>query len=172
MENKPCKNSNLDGFIDKINQNFLNLNGPHLKLLKSMFIFIDQIETLRKADLQKHGFSEGRMMVLITLWFHQHKMNSSEVAQHIGVTRATMTGLVDGLEKDSYIQKVHCKEDRRVQYLELTDKGHQFLNTIIPEHFGCWKNFTQELDNKDAEEMSLLFDKLFSVMKTSFDCKN
>lgn len=169
MENKPCRNKNLEGFIEKINENYLQLNGPHLRLLKSMFSFIDQIETLRKADLQKHGFSEGRMLVLITLWFNNHKMNSSEVAQHIGVTRATMTGLVDGLEKDAYIQKLHCTEDRRVQYLELTEKGHQFLNSIIPEHFGCWKNFTQELNNKDAEDMSQLFDKLLTVMKSSFE---
>ena len=52
-----------------------------------------------------------------------------------GVTRATITGLVDTLEKDGLVTRAPHHEDRRMLSVALTGKGSALLREILPGHF-------------------------------------
>ena len=51
------------------------------------------------------------------------------------MTRATITGLVDTLERDGLVTRQHDSGDRRMMLIHLTPKGHSALREILPGHF-------------------------------------
>ena len=59
----------------------------------------------------------------------------AELADAAGVTRATMTGLIDTLERDGYVVREPDPSDRRMLSVRLTSKGEQFLQEFLPGHF-------------------------------------
>jgi DNA-binding MarR family transcriptional regulator len=91
--------------------------------------------------LSDHGVSSGRFTVLMLLLKRQtcgdkgETITPAELAEMAGCTRATMTGLVDTLERDSLVKRVPDAKDRRMMTVSLTAKGTTLLNKILPGHF-------------------------------------
>jgi DNA-binding MarR family transcriptional regulator len=85
-------------------------------------------------SLSEHGISEGRFYVLAYLTMEEIEGNTevrpSDIAKNIGVTRATITGLLDGLERSGTVQRRQPSRDRRTQIVSLTAKGHEALSDI------------------------------------------
>lgn len=94
----------------------------------------DELVAQLQASLDQFGISEGRMRVLAQLLDHDGPATHSELASASGVTKGTITGLIDGLERDGLVRRSACPSDRRVSYIELTNKGERMLKTILPGH--------------------------------------
>ena len=94
-------------------------------------------ECATQQALEPYGLSEGRFYVLAHLFSEEivgHKDPSpSEIAESLGVTRATITGLLDGLERDGFLERHHDSSDRRALTIHMTGKGRGFLERFIPE---------------------------------------
>jgi MarR family 2-MHQ and catechol resistance regulon transcriptional repressor len=58
----------------------------------------------------------------------------SNVAGHIGISSAGMTGLADKLETLSLISRTSYRTDRRKLYLDLTESGVDFVNKLKQLH--------------------------------------
>ena len=88
------------------------------------------------APLQEFGISRGRWNILMYLSIEEMLGNDapspSGIADGLGVTRATMTQLLDGLEHDQNIERRNVGHDRRAQAIFLTDEGRHLFNQIIP----------------------------------------
>ncbi|HZL47003.1 MAG TPA: MarR family transcriptional regulator [Opitutaceae bacterium] len=83
-----------------------------------------------------HNISQGRLVVLMLLSHDpQRPANPADLADRSNVTRATMTGLIDTLERDGFVKREHAPDDRRMMSLRLTDEGRAFLDKILPEYF-------------------------------------
>jgi DNA-binding MarR family transcriptional regulator/CheY-like chemotaxis protein len=82
----------------------------------------------------KLGISQTKLAVLMYLNREPEFCTSpSELAKHCGVSRAAMTGLLDGLENDGYVERDSHPSDRRALTITLTPKGQQFLDWIAPQ---------------------------------------
>src|SRR3990167_8470587 len=56
--------------------------------------------------LSQHGLLQGRWWVLILLMREDDRTSApSTLAEKAGVSRATMTGLLDGLERDGLVER-------------------------------------------------------------------
>jgi len=114
--------------------------------------------------LEPYGLSEGRFFVLCCLFFEEivgHKDPSpSEIAEHLGVTRATITGLLDGLERDGFLERHHDSKDRRALTIHLTDKGRGVMDRFIPEQFPRIKAQVFQLSPEDKQTLIALLAKL------------
>jgi DNA-binding MarR family transcriptional regulator len=88
------------------------------------------------APLQEYGISRGRFNILMHLSIEEMLSNEapspSGIAENLGVTRATMTQLLDGLEHDQMIERRNVGHDRRAQAIYLTDEGRRLFSQIIP----------------------------------------
>ena len=79
-----------------------------------------QVENLTKSfgDLVlfeniSFGLSEGRFIVLFLLDSVPRGVAPNKLAEQAGVTPATMTGLIDGLERDNLVNRQADPDDRR-----------------------------------------------------------
>jgi DNA-binding MarR family transcriptional regulator len=80
--------------------------------------------------------------------------NPAELADRAGVTRATMTGLIDTREKDGYVKREPDPSDRRMMTVTLTPKAEAFMRGMLPGHFRMITEVMGDLD--DAERRTLV----------------
>lgn len=89
------------------------------------------------AMLAPHGLSEGRFVLLFLLDAAGAGIAPKALAEQAGVTRATVTGLLDGLEREALVERQADTEDRRGVQVRLTRKGKQLATTVFAQH-GRW----------------------------------
>jgi MarR family transcriptional repressor of emrRAB len=86
--------------------------------------------------LARHGLSQGGFMTLIVLNRDpDEEVTPSLLASKVGVTRATVTGLLDTLAKAGLIERIQHHGDRRQVLVRLTAKGRKRLNGMLPGYY-------------------------------------
>ena len=110
------------------------------------------------ACLSKHQLLQGRWWILILLMREDSKTATPSVlAEKAGVSRATMTGLVDGLEQGNLVARIYTKDDRRSVQIKLTEAGQAKLDKVMPDYYRRVRKCMQSLDeNKRAQLQQVL----------------
>ncbi|WP_329571520.1 MarR family winged helix-turn-helix transcriptional regulator [Kitasatospora sp. NBC_01266] len=88
-----------------------------------------------EAHFGRFGLSAGRYRLLADLEDHGGEKSPSQLAAGLGVSRATVTGLVDGLEREGLVARRSSREDGRATVVVLTARGAERLREMAPEHF-------------------------------------
>jgi len=78
----------------------------------------------------------------------------SLLAEKTGVTRATMTGLIDSLEQSGLVVRVFDKADRRSVIIRLTEAGQAKLDVVMPDYYRRLRQCMQGLDDTKREELN------------------
>lgn len=103
----------------------------------------DELYEVKADFVRSHNISNGRFTVLILLSAGSMDggtegpapRSPADLADMAGVTRATMTGLIDTLEKDGLVRREADPGDRRAMLVHLTDAGLAFAQEILPGYF-------------------------------------
>lgn len=124
----------------------------------------DSVFRVLNGHLSKHVMSQGRFTVMMLLWekpegkFH----TPAELADKAMVTRATITGLVDTLEKEGLVTRAHSVLDRRNVHVELTAKGREVIQGILPEHFRLMAQLLEPLSHPERKTFLNLLIKIIN----------
>ncbi len=119
-----------------------------------------------ESQLARHNISQGRFGVLMSLLNNcrnddgQAALSPAGLADRTGVTRATMTGLIDTLERDGLVTRAHDTEDRRMMVVGLTLRGRELLHEILPDHFKRMAMLMQSLDEAERKTLVQLLNKI------------
>jgi DNA-binding MarR family transcriptional regulator len=114
-----------------------------------------------------HNISQGRFVVLMLLSHDPERpANPGDLADRSNVTRATMTGLIDTLERDGFVKREHAPDDRRMMSVRLTDEGRAFLDKILPEHFRRIASLMSRLTEAERKTLVALMGKIQQGMST------
>ncbi|WP_458120523.1 MarR family winged helix-turn-helix transcriptional regulator [Paenibacillus sp. Z6-24] len=111
--------------------------------------------------LMERGLSQGKMRILTSLLIRKKPLLPSELAKSAGVTRSTMTGLINGLEKDGLIRR-GAHEDRRMTAIHLTEEGEALLMATLPEYA---RVVTSVMSQLTEEEQGMLQQLLYKLRK-------
>jgi DNA-binding MarR family transcriptional regulator len=112
------------------------------------------ISTALDALLAKHGLLQGRWWVLVLL-LRQEDMTSSpsDLAEKAGVTKATMTGFIDGLEREGLVSRFLDTTDRRKFLIRLSVAGQKKLDEVMPEYIHCVTQFMNVLEKTEKRAL-------------------
>jgi DNA-binding MarR family transcriptional regulator len=111
--------------------------------------------------LSQHGLSQGRFLALIVMYrTPEEKISPSQLAAKVGVTRATMTGLLDGLEKEGLVERQGSAKDRRKIRIRLTEKGCKVLERMLPDYYRRIAKLMENLSPAEREKMVTLLEKI------------
>jgi DNA-binding MarR family transcriptional regulator len=114
-----------------------------------------------EMNFARHGISQARFTVLALLNRNPGiGLNPAEIASRAGVTRATITGLLDGLEEEAFIRREESRLDRRRCNIWLTDKGREFLDAIMPDHFRRIGGIMSCLPEEERCRLNQLLEKI------------
>lgn len=123
------------------------------------------------ACLSEHGLLQGRWWVLILLMREDNKTSTpSLLAEKAGVSRATMTGLLDGLERDGLVKRVFDDEDRRRLSIVLTDAGQAKLDDVMPDYYARLRVCMAGVDETSRQALEATLMKI-SAGLTAFSAK-
>jgi DNA-binding MarR family transcriptional regulator len=153
------KYDTLQRFADRYAEMDVTAVQTFLTLLR---VASDVIENL-DACLARHDLLQGRWWVLILLMREENLSASpSTLADKAGVTRATMTGLLDSLERSELIERIPNPADRRMLNVKLTDKGQKRLDEVMPDYYARVAQVMRELSGKDRAMLIEMLQKVGS----------
>lgn len=113
------------------------------------------------GSLEEHGISHGRFTVMNILNRNPDQgLCPAELADKAGVTRATMTGLLDGLEEDGLVAREGHLADRRMLTVRLTKKGIGFLEKVLPGYLKRLNVAMSPLSSEERHTLAALLNKL------------
>ncbi|NPC93760.1 MarR family transcriptional regulator [Bacillus sp. WMMC1349] len=157
MVDSKLRNSQKHKQIMKNAANYSNVDLSSLDLFLALLGVSKKMTHIIDHYFKNYGLSEGKFTVLMLLLdAPNHTLSPTELARQSNVTKATITGLLEGLARDSYIERRHVKEDRRKVTITLTAKGKEYLLRFLPDHF----DKISDLIGDNSEEENRLFIKM------------
>ncbi len=144
--------------FEDLAQRYERMDIPSVQALVKLLRTGSDLLTGFEKRLGTYGLSQGRFLILVILnRTPKTPLTPSGLAEKLGVTRATMTGLVTGLEKDQLITRQADSVDKRKIHIRLTAKGIQRLESILPDYYDRINSLMQGLSlNQKTTLISLL----------------
>ncbi len=97
-----------------------------------------QLGCLISAELdrsfRRRGLSGAAFNVLRVLGQSGGSACPHEISERLFVSRATVTGLIDSLERRRLVRRLPHAQDRRMVRVEITGPARQLLAELMPEH--------------------------------------
>ena len=110
-------------------------------------------------SIRSFGLTEPQFAVLETLG-HLGSMTIGTLCKKQLVSGGNMTLVVDNLEKEGYVRRIHSKEDRRTIIVELTEKGQNLFDSVFQKHAENIANAASVLSDEEIVTLSGLLKKL------------
>ncbi|MDU5924510.1 MarR family transcriptional regulator [Finegoldia magna] len=131
---------------------------------KSMAVYISMsrvINTLRRENnklILKHNLTLGQFAVMEAL-YSKGRLSTGEVMEKILSTSGNIPVIVKNLEKDGFITRKQDESDKRRFILDLTDKGKDLMDEIVPENLKFMDELISLWDDDDKKELIILMNK-------------
>ncbi|MBV6627100.1 MAG: MarR family transcriptional regulator [Rivularia sp. (in: Bacteria)] len=147
--------------LTQLAKQFPELDVPSIEACLTFLDTTAEVYQAFDAHFARYNLSMGKFTLLIQLFTASDKgLTPSEFAERSGVTRATITGLLDGLEKEDLVKRQPYPEDRRRLTIVLTDKGRELISKMLPDHFCRTTNMMSNLTATEKKTFIKLLAKL------------
>jgi DNA-binding MarR family transcriptional regulator len=105
--------------------------------------------------LARHKMSQGSFSVLMVLYRNPTMgLNPSDLAARCGVTRATMTGLLDSLQRKKLIRRESNQTDRRTIMVHLNERAVELLESMLHDYYRRIAQMTGTIPATDKKHLS------------------
>jgi DNA-binding MarR family transcriptional regulator len=115
----------------------MNASGASVKAdadrLADFVLFTQRSCILNLSSELNKGNISFPQFFLLTYLSSEEYLTMSDIAKKMGHSTAAATGLVDRLEKLSYVERVHAAEDRRKIMVRITAIGVELVSKMRKE---------------------------------------
>ncbi|MBL8169094.1 MAG: MarR family transcriptional regulator [Acidobacteria bacterium] len=117
----------------------------------------------RESDerFSQWGLTDNHYNVLRILNGAGEPISQSEIGRRMLSSRANVTKLVDLLEERKFVKRLSCG-DRRVNLVELTDEGAQWIADTLPAIVGAAQERMKPLTREEQKTLFALLGKLLN----------
>lgn len=119
----------------------------------------DQFQNRFGKLFREFEITSSQYNVLRILRGEGKPMPCLEIASRMLQVVPAITGLIDRLESQQLIRRQRCTEDRRVIYIEITDKAKRLLNKMDSPIVELHRSLIGHLSNTELKELSRLLEK-------------
>jgi DNA-binding MarR family transcriptional regulator len=96
----------------------------------------------------------------------ERRLRMHEIAERVVLSRSGLTRLIDRLEKEGFLYRERCGEDRRGAYAVLSDTGIEALRLAWPVYAqGIQKNFASLLDDEEVRVLTKALERVNEVAR-------
>jgi DNA-binding MarR family transcriptional regulator len=106
----------------------------------------------------------AQMRVLWTLANNGRFATPGEVAERLGITSSTATGLVERLADGGYLSREHSNEDRRQVLLKLLPKGRRVMDGFRRQRRSRLQKLMSRLGPDDVGRMTAALETLNEIL--------
>src|SRR5689334_19231960 len=119
---------------------------------------------LESAALGPEELTWASFTMLFCLWVWG-PLETRQLAAHMGVAKATVSGVTDTLERRGLVQRRVLDVDRRLRMISLTDTGERTFTALFPRFNHHEASACASLTPAEAEELSRLLRKLVQSVR-------
>ncbi|ALP37481.1 MarR family transcriptional regulator [Paenibacillus sp. 28ISP30-2] len=135
-----------------------------IRATEAMLFFMRVSSSTFKVSFEgfeKFGISHGKFSVLILLYRNTNTgLMATELAEKVGISKPTVTGLIDRLERDGFVIRQSHPSDRRMSIVKLTDQGTELMEWLLPVHFTSTSKLMSHLSTDEKELLLTLLQKI------------
>lgn len=148
-------------FLQEIAKSQPGVNPDACDLFLEILRTGEAVSALEAGYLATHKITPGRFAVMLLLGVEESIVRKpSELAELIGVTRATMTGLLDTLERDNFVSRTLDPQDRRSMRVVSTPECRELLKKVLPGYFRIVGSVPTSLTEEERAEFKRLTAKI------------
>jgi DNA-binding MarR family transcriptional regulator len=133
------------------------------ELLVSLRKVIRAIDLYSKKLSKETGLTSPQLLVLQSIYRHEGVM-VKEIAEDINLSSATITSILDRLEKRELVRRLRSTEDKRKVEISLTQTGIEMIAdapTPLQEHF---INRFESMEEWEQSQMLATMQRIVSMM--------
>lgn len=139
--------------MERLAKRYPDMDVSAVEALSTLLRVAALILNATDEQLARRKTSRGKISLLFFLNRDPDApVTPSELAEGIGVTRATITGLLDGLEKDGMASREEGDDARSIK-VRLTPKGRRLLDSLLPDRY---KRVTALMKGLGEQERAVL----------------
>lgn len=131
------------------------------ELTRELFTFFNGFASWENSVIKSSDLTVAEAHAIEVLGQYG-QMNMKTLAQKLGVTTGTTTVTVDRLEKKDYARREAVKEDRRVNLITLTDKGHKAFAEHHDYHHSLTEQILSVLSEEEGRQLLSILQKVNS----------
>ncbi len=120
-------------------------------------------EMQRQYDrlLASYELSESKFLILMFLrQAHKQQLLPSVLAEKLGATRPTVSKLLTGLSKQSFVKKIGNARDKRSSLIQLTEAGNEVLKDLLPYNFTAPQLIFEDFSADELQYFEHLLEKI------------
>lgn len=153
----------IDIILEEWQQELPQLDTSALGIIGRVLRIARLLEKHRESILADYGLNVWSFDVLATLrrQGQPFRLKPTELYSLLMLSSGAMTNRIDRLEQDGIVTRVRDAEDRRSVMVQLTPKGIQLANTVMPILFEKEK---QLLSQFTADELQLFIPMLRKLL--------
>lgn len=88
--------------------------------------------------------------------------NFSELARELGLSKPSVTAIIDKFMAHGYVERVKSYEDRRTTHIHLTKTGKKIVAMHEQAHANIADFFSRSLNRKDLDDLVSILNKVIS----------
>jgi DNA-binding MarR family transcriptional regulator len=122
---------------------------------------MEHVDRALEAKFEEFQVSRASFDVLVALRRNgsPYELTQRELMRSLFRTSGSMSLRIDSLEKQGFVKRRPDSDDRRSVFVELTPKGIELLEVLIPEHFENENNLLAGLTRTERAQLIVLLRK-------------
>lgn len=145
---------------------------PEQEAMLNILRTSDQFQNRFGRLFRSYGLTASQYNVLRILRGEGQPMPCLEIAGRMIQVVPAITGLIDRLEKQGYVSRSRCDEDRRIVYISITDKAIQLLKKMDNPVLEMHKKLVGHMTRKEIAELTRLLEKARESLEVSSFAKS
>ncbi|MEO1592565.1 MAG: MarR family transcriptional regulator, partial [Cyanobacteria bacterium J06632_22] len=125
---------------------------PFLGTVRALVRSYQAFSAYSDAFVREYGLTPAQFDVIATLG-NTAGLSMGEIGEQTLITKGTLTGIVDRLEKKELVKRTVPPENRRSVVVELTETGDELFEQVFPAHIADLK---QRISALEPSELALL----------------
>lgn len=163
IPNEPTKCS----IFAKLKENLPGIDVGAVKLSMQLASLSQQSLQVFENHFSQWGLSQGRFAILMLLFnLPEKNWTPATLAEATGVTKATITGLLNNLTRDGHVERQPHESDRRKTCLKLSEPGKALVQELIPAHFSKISSYYEHLSAKEIKQITESLELLQRTMNS------
>ncbi len=168
--NASMTHDRIDEILEQWQQESPQLDVSALAVTGRVMRIARLLEKHRETVLAEYGLNAWSFDVLATLRRQgsPYQLKPTDLYGLLMLSSGAMTNRIDRLEEDGVVVRVRDPDDRRSVIVQLTPKGIELMDTVMPVLFEKEKQFLKQFTKTETQT----FTKLLRRFLLSFDESN
>jgi MarR family transcriptional regulator, 2-MHQ and catechol-resistance regulon repressor len=135
---------------------------PCLSVIRELVRTYQAFVTYDEAHIRKLDLTSPQFDVIATLG-NTPGMTMGQLAEKTLVTKGTLTGIIDRLEKKGLVRREVPPENRRCFKIVLTHDGEQVFEEVFPAHIAYMKERFDLLSPEELEQTKVVLNRIREI---------